>query len=1118
MQSTRIVSAKVCLFLTLLMVLTPLVSAAPALTQIGNVLSPPVEKTAVVDKDFSIDPSTMSPTAQCTPAASNWVISSGTQTCTGLTFTVADYITIQAGATLILDANTVLTLTSSSYYGGIQSYGTLKILNSTVKSSFSYYQSIYFYGGTIRMEGATISSFYYGMQAWNGGKIYINHTTFSSNYYYGAELSMVQGYITNSTFTNTQYYGLYISNLMNFKVNNNTFKNNMYGAMFYSYSGDLYDNLFQSNSQYGLYAYNTAPNMAHDTFISNGQAAIYSYGGNAAMILVNCSFSNNGKDLWLESSGGSALVKAINTKINSATFDTWGGGASKLEVYWFTNISVKWEKDKAPVTDASLTVEDKAGNQYQGELLTDLDGEIKWLPMMEYVEQKAGKIIKSPYWVNATSEWEGRTIKNFSKMDVTQTGDNQADLILENVPPPVAITSPENNFLTNKTNVTISGMTEANIEPNDRPVTVQIKVGATSFSPVVQKTGGWEQVVPLPFEGNNNIDVTAYDWVFNSAKTKITIKRDTTNPGLSVFAPTNEYLTNQTSITVNGTTEPGATLTVNTQKVTPDAEGTWTTKVTLKEGYNTIRVKTMDAAQNWVEIDRTAKLDTKPPMLMVADPVENPPLLTNDKGLRVSGITEAGARVLVNGNPVAIAGTNFQCTFQLHEGINILNFDAIDQAGNHNYTTRSVTLDTLPPRLEITIPVANNILTKEKEITISGYVDPDSRVMVGKEQKDFSGEWTFVLQLKEGKNKLVIEATDKVGNKVSLGRTIVRDTMPPGLAVFNPEDGKIVTDKNVMVEGSVEPGASLTINGKLTPTVGGVFSQQVQVVEGENAITLVATDLAGNTKTEVRDVTLDTIVNLMLDASTLGASGKTVQKSNFTVQGKTDVGAQVFVNGEPVKVRADGSFIHPISLMEGNNTIRVQAVDQNTNTKTLEMWVVLKSPTNFGSFGNGAASATNILIWVLVIALLVGTVGAIAGHSVMTKKRAQNAEIKASQEAQTASLKQESPNTIYQQVYGGSQAPQYPSAPVQPDGQMTYGTATAVMPGEASYAPAEVTAKLDDVEAKIGQAEAQGVSGVDARRNLRLARQFAARGNSDKAEYYAEKALDSVGFNPEQPQ
>jgi uncharacterized protein YfaP (DUF2135 family) len=1116
MQSTKIVSVKVCLFLTLLMVVSPLVSAAPAITQLGNVRSPDIAIPIVDDKDFQIDPSTISPMAQCTPAASNWVISSGTQTCTGLTFSVQDYVTIQAGATLILEANSVLTLTSSYYYGGIQNYGTLKILNSTVKSaSINYYQSIYFYGGYLRMEGATISNFYYGMQAWNGGKIQINATTFSSNFYYGAELSMVNGYITNSTFTNTQYYGLYISNLMNFKVNNNTFKNNMYGGMFYSYTGDLYDNTFQSNSQYGLYAYNSAPNMAHNHFISNGQAAVYTYGGTTAMVLLNCTFSNNGKDLWLESSGGSATVKAINTKINSATFDTWGGGASKLEVYWYTNISVKWEKDKSPVTDASLTIEDVKGSAYQGDLLTDANGEIKWLPLMEYVEMKAGKQTKSPYWVNATSEFEGRDIKNFSKMDVTQNGDNLAELILENIPPPVAITSPENNFLTNRTNVTISGVTEPNKDPSGRPVTVQVKIGGTSFSPVVTNSGGWEQIVPLPTEGNNNVDVTAYDWVFNSAKTKITIKRDTTNPPLTVIAPTNEYLTNQPSITVNGTTESLATVTVNGIKVTTEADGSWTTKVTLKEGTNTIKVKTMDAAQNWVQIERSVKLDTKAPNLMVADPPENPPLITNDKGLRISGITEAGARVLVNGNPVAISGTNFQYSFQLFEGVNILNFDAVDQAGNHNYTTRTVTLDTIPPRLEITSPVANNILTNKQEITITGYVDPGSKVLIGKEQKDFSGEWTYVLSLKEGKNKLTVEAIDTVGNKVILGRTIVRDTVPPVLAVFSPSDKKVVTDMNIMVEGSVEPGANLTINGKYTPTVGGVFSAQAQIVEGENTITLVATDLAGNTKTEIRDVTLDTIVNLVLNPDTQNLNGKQVSKNNLTVQGKTDVGAQVFINGEPVKVRADGSFIFPMTLMEGNNSIRVQAVDENTNTKTVEMWVVLKSPTNFGKFGNTAASATNIMIWVLVIALLIGTVGAIAGNSYMSKKKARDAEMKASQEAQTEAIKQDNPNAIYQSVYGGTQ-PQYPSAPVQPDGQIAYGTATAVMPGEASYAPAEITAKLDDIEAKIGQAETQGVSGVDARRNLRLARQFAARGNSDKADYYGEKALDSIGYRQDQ--
>jgi hypothetical protein len=80
---------------------------------------------------------------------------------------------------------------------------------------------------------------------------------------------------------------------------------------------------------------------------------------------------------------------------------------------------------------------------------------------------------------------------------------------------------------------------------------------------------------------------------------------------------------------------------------------------------------------------------------------------------------------------------------------------------------------------------------------------------------------------------------------------------------------------------------------------------------------------------------------------------------------------------------------------------------------------------------------------------------------------------------------------------------------------VAYGTATTV-PTDLTMTGGtpETVAKLDDVENKIRDAEMNGVSGVDARRNLRLARQFAARGNTEKADYYAEKALDSIGQSP----
>jgi len=1122
----RMNSRRMCLIVTLAMVITPLIGATPALAQ-GFGLVTDVHNAQTDDLyDYQIDPNTMAPTA-CGVPPTNWVVSSSI-TCTGETISVRS-INVQAGATLTLDAGTTLNMATTSTYDWscyIYVYGTLKVMNSTIKSGTAGY---YFYmiqmesaTSVFRSQGSSISGGYYGLYTWNGGKLYINKTTFSGMYYYGSYISMANGYITNSTFSGPfgsgWGYGLMAQNLMNFKINNNTFKNNPYGGYFYSYNGELYDNTFQSNSQYGLYIYGSTPNMANNRFISNSQAGIYSYSWQqSSWTMTNCTFTGNGRDIDLESGGGNNELNSINSKFTNVVVDQNGwGGQSKLNVYWYTNTSVKWLGDNKPAANVTVEVEDKTGGQYPaGALMTDTNGKINWVPMMEYTQTKTGKVAKSPYWVNATGTWKGRDIKNFTKMDISQNGQNKAELYLDNVPPSLLITSPPNNMLTNQTNITIKGWTERNVDRANRPVLVTVKLGGTSYSPIVDINGYFEQGLTLPKEGNNSFDITACDWVLNCVKTTQTVKRDTINPPLTVSAPNENTLTNQTTITVNGTSEPNAKLWVNFTKpikvgkiVAVDKEGVWTTQVALTEGSNLIEVKVMDAALNWVTETRTIRLDTKAPLLMVSEPLDG--YRTNDRNLRVSGITEAGSRVFVNGAPVAVGGTTYQASVQLSEGVNHLNFDAVDMAGNHNYTVVTVTLKTVPPKLEITMPTKNNVLTNSVEISLQGYVEPGSTMWINKEQKDYSGDWSCVLSLKEGKNKITVEAMDDVGNRVMIGRTVVRDTMPPMLAVFNPQDKMIVTDDNVSVEGSVEPGASLTVNGKVTSTIGGVFTTMVKLKEGGNAITLVATDAAGNSNTEVRHVIMDTFVNLTLDTS---LNGKTVKNSNITLTGKTDPGATVYINGESIRVKVNGDFTASINLLEGNNTIKVQAVDEHSNTKGVDMWVVLKSPTNTGQFGSTGASTTNILIWVLVIALLVGAVGAIAGHSAYSRKKQREAEMKAQQEKDAEKLRKESPSNIYQQLYGQPEQQAYPSGP---EGQATYGTATAVPSSDLTMTGGspEMVTRLDDVENKVRDAELQGVSGVDARRNLRLARQFAARGNSEKAEYYAEKALDSIGQNP----
>jgi hypothetical protein len=61
--------------------------------------------------------------------------------------------------------------------------------------------------------------------------------------------------------------------------------------------------------------------------------------------------------------------------------------------------------------------------------------------------------------------------------------------------------------------------------------------------------------------------------------------------------------------------------------------------------------------------------------------------------------------------------------------------------------------------------------------------------------------------------------------------------------------------------------------------------------------------------------------------------GTIVTTDNCTVQGKTEPGAHVFVDGHPVKTLGDGQFRHKLKLQRGINVIVVEAVDLADNVE-----------------------------------------------------------------------------------------------------------------------------------------------------------------------------------------
>ena len=91
---------------------------------------------------------------------------------------------------------------------------------------------------------------------------------------------------------------------------------------------------------------------------------------------------------------------------------------------------------------------------------------------------------------------------------------------------------------------------------------------------------------------------------------------------------------------------------------------------------------------------------------------------------------------------------------------------------------------------------------------------------------------------------------------------VVADPMnPPVITVFSPANGAIINEFNVTIQGTVVDDnlSTFTINGEAVPVVSDSFLHTLPLLtEGNNSVTLVATDASSNTTTETLTVVRDT--------------------------------------------------------------------------------------------------------------------------------------------------------------------------------------------------------------------------------------------------------------------
>jgi hypothetical protein len=364
------------------------------------------------------------------------------------------------------------------------------------------------------------------------------------------------------------------------------------------------------------------------------------------------------------------------------------------------------------------------------------------------------------------------------------------------LPPPADTAAPVVSFTLPATSTSLTVAASFSATDNVGVTGYQITKSATA--PAATATG-WLAAAPTSVTavaGSNTFYAWAKDAAGNvslakSATVTVTLPpaADTTKPTLTISALANGTQTNKVTLNISGSASDAGGLqsvTVNGQAVIVNADGSFSTALTLVAGANTITVIATDKAGNQTTDSRTVTYDANAPVLAITAPADNS--TTAQSFITLTGTISETSTVSfsVNGGSpqsAAITGGTYSATAYLVAGVNTISITATDLAGNIATAKRTVTYSgsTSSLGLAVTNP-SQDITTRYPYLVLRGKVtDNDEHVTVkitmnGRTYTPAVDDGEFRQRLVFTTPKLyaiTISATDAAGNSSSIIRNVI---------------------------------------------------------------------------------------------------------------------------------------------------------------------------------------------------------------------------------------------------------------------------------------------------------------------------------------------------------
>lgn len=550
--------------------------------------------------------------------------------------------------------------------------------------------------------------------------------------------------------------------------------------------------------------------------------------------------------------------------------------------------------------------------------------------------------------------------------------------------------------------VTLTGTAEAG-------ASVAVTMAGTTHTVTAAANGTWSadfaaNEVPQG-ERSVNVSVTSTDGAGNTATANGTVDIDTvTEVTVDTAGIEGDGVVNAVEradgVTLNGTAEAGASVEVTmagvTQTVTAANNGTWSADfaaadIPTGETTANVSVTSTDLAGNSATATSTVEIDTFVNELSVTSgPVGGDGVINQaeqGQSIDLSGVVEVGSTVVVTlagveANAVVAADGSWTVSYDANtipggEYDTTMVVSATDAAGNTADLSQDVRVDTVAGDLTLSPdPIEGDDIVNAVEhadgVTIFGTATPGLTVTVtlgGASQQvvaDVDGNWTTdfaAASIPVGTYDTPISAmiTDAAGNSKTVTDTVRIDTELP-FTLDAPIEGDDVINgaeaaDGVVLSGTVEAGSSVEVTfagSTRTVTAGdnGIWSltyaaSDIPAGESMEAITAVATDVAGNVATITDEVRVDTIVNTLTTSGPVEGDdlvNRAEAGDGITLTGTVEVGSTVIVTFEGISRAAtvDGNGNWTVDyaaseIVDGEYTaqVTIAATDAYGNTRSI---------------------------------------------------------------------------------------------------------------------------------------------------------------------------------------